>query len=144
MNIQSISILSTLRAPKVHFEGCDKSSCDQNQVCLLFKESERIIDDVIVKLGNEFEIFVGTFWKFIGSIRENTRVGQSDEIDTLIQLRSDLATNFTFNARTQNLMVNFKNSMANVLAPYTLSDNVFDGKKFFEDFTNSVFKILKH
>ena len=39
-----------------------------------------------MKIGERIRIFRGATVKIIGSITEGTRIGQCDEIDTLVQL----------------------------------------------------------
>ena len=101
-------------------KSCNKDKCDQNQICCLFIESKKVIDDVLEKLGREIAIFIDTYGTLVGSIKENSRVGSSDEIDTLVQLSNALVENFTFDENTQTVTVNFSNNRREMLEPYTM------------------------
>lgn len=136
--------IRSLRAPKIHLQGCNEDNCAQHQICSFFVEFKRMIKDVLVKLGDEIEIFRGTLLTMIGSIREETRVGASDEIDTLVVLDNSLKDNFVFDEKTQKVRVNYQNGKYSALEPYTGPGMIFDGSKFYYDYMKTVFAILQN
>ena len=76
-----------MRAPEVHLEQEDcPEQCNQKQICSIFRETQYIIENILKKIGERMRICEGATVEIIGSIREGTRLGQNDEMDTFVKL----------------------------------------------------------
>ena len=136
--------IQVLKAHNVHFKETEcGDSCPQPEICVAFHETKIIIDDIIEKVGEEMEICKGATITIIGSIVENTRIGEADEMDAFIKLNDKFRSNFEFDEDTQGLILTDQVTNRDILQPYITKENKFDDSKFFDDFVNVTFKIIQ-
>ena len=140
-------LIDILHFPPVHYDSDCPQDCSIQIQCQRAKEVLWLVCLITKKLGHLFPIFSTCQSHMIGSIRDDAKIGDLDEMD--INLYIETVNNFlTFDTEMQAVIINpdYENEWNDELFPHFLAyktdNNVFDTNKYYCDFLSGVYAAI--
>ena len=139
-------LITAIHIPPVHYDKDCPGDCAIQEQCQHFREVVKLVEHIKNKLGERHPIFKGMNQTVVGSMKEQTRIMNLDEVDITLGLDDKVGKMFKFDEETQTVILDKENMPEEVdaehFAPYIHADNTLDGSKFFKDFVHGVYTIL--
>ena len=147
------SLLHALHVPTIHVGPIEKNKrnnewkvcpgkCQQKETCDRFRQVYKLVLEFMDDLEGINPIFKNMTLSIIGSLSEDSRVFNPDEMDLHLSLNEDLKSITEFDPVTQRLMFNSNPKPGEKISDYRKHNGEFNCQKYSEDFMKAVKEIV--
>jgi hypothetical protein len=112
-------------------------------MCGIMRESTRIAETIAQKLGQKDRIFEGLIYIVVGSLKEQTRMFDLDEMDVSFLASKKVTKGLHYDRINQVINIRPDLPADHPLAPYKDENNNFNAKKYFDQFLTHVYEIIQ-
>ena len=137
-------LLQEMKAPTVHYEDDSKKSftscpenCIQKRKCLRVRQTGKLVKAVVARMP---EIFQNASLIVVGSMKEDTKVGDIDECDMTLIMPDTYKNLFEFD-ETKQALVTTTDDIPDMFKDY-VKYGTFDCTLYFETFLKEFHRIL--
>ena len=99
------TLLKSLHVPIVHYEKNCHEECPQKITCTRIRDVVGLLKQILNKMSETVPIFRYVSTIVVGSLKEQTKIGDIDEADVTLTLRDSLQNQLNFDKYTQKIMV---------------------------------------
>ena len=155
-------LLDDLHVKPVHYkkerkkEATCPEDCMQKQTCERIRNVVSLVKQILEKMSKQFSIFKNVQIVIVGSLKEQTKIGNVDEADILLTLDEKYRKYFTYDEHHQKLQIwkselrtagpGSKMNIPNELETFLFESGwryYFDEKKYFISFMSSFYNIIQ-
>ena len=141
-------ILHELKAPTVHYQDDSRNSsdecpsdCPQNRKCLRVRQTQQLVKAILKEMAKKFEIFEDPSLIVVGSMKEDTKVGEVDECDMTLIMPQKYKEYFKFDEKEQRIVAT-KETIPEPFKEF-VKDCVMDTTKYLNTFVEEFYKTIK-
>ena len=100
------TLLAKLHVPIVHYHEDCEEDCGQKMVCGRVRDVIELLKQILNLMSDKFPIFKGVSTIVVGSLKEQTKIGEIDEADIVLALNETFNQNqLNFDKEKQKIMV---------------------------------------
>ena len=137
------TMIKEVGAPTVHYHKECEERCPQTQKCLYIRQSLNFISELFKDVAVGTPLFRDLTRMVVGSMKENTKIGDVDEIDLVFLLNEIYEKKyFKFDEKLQKIVVNTENLPAE-FSKFIDKDGTFNSKKYFLTFVVGMRKAVE-
>ena len=151
-NILSVSfeeLLREMKCPKVHYEDDSENSstscsddCSQKRKCLRVRQIAGLIKEIMKQIARKYPIFEDPALIVVGSMKEDTKVGDVNECDMTLIMPKKFENIFKFDDEKQAIALTTMETPA-ALKEF-VENGIFNSTKYYQTFVEEFCNVISN